>query len=217
MSWLRIHYKEAVALFKKAKLLNSGGVSQQQQPPPNEPTKNLNLKSPSTLDKVNIALIKSPQPPPPIIQAHENLTLLEEKALKLCNSIEQASSLLMKSYLVNDLKALIYEHSKVRHVIYRKNKRVLSSLLELRKFATKLNDKRMVGNINETLALLGYVTQSEIKYRGINILSLDGGGAKGLNTIEVLKSIQNYCGGRPIYELFDYIGGTSTGTSTIYL
>ncbi len=45
----------------------------------------------------------------------------------------------------------------------------------------------------------------------MNILSLDGGGAKGLVTIEILKNIQKKCNNKPIYELFDYISGTSTG------
>jgi len=42
------------------------------------------------------------------------------------------------------------------------------------------------------------------------VLSLDGGGAKGFYTIGVLKEIEALAG-RPLYQCFDLIFGTSTG------
>src|ERR1700726_2712237 len=42
------------------------------------------------------------------------------------------------------------------------------------------------------------------------VLSLDGGGAKGFYTIGVLKEIEAMAG-RPLWECFDLIFGTSTG------
>jgi patatin-like phospholipase/acyl hydrolase len=45
------------------------------------------------------------------------------------------------------------------------------------------------------------------KYR---ILSLDGGGAKGFYTLGVLKEIEGMIG-RPLFERFDLVFGTSTG------
>lgn len=42
------------------------------------------------------------------------------------------------------------------------------------------------------------------------ILSLDGGGTKGFYTLGVLKEIEAL-GGRPLYECFDLVFGTSTG------
>jgi patatin-like phospholipase/acyl hydrolase len=42
------------------------------------------------------------------------------------------------------------------------------------------------------------------------ILSLDGGGAKGFYTLGVLKEIEAMVG-RPLYQCFDLIFGTSTG------
>ncbi len=44
----------------------------------------------------------------------------------------------------------------------------------------------------------------------IRILSLDGGGVRGLVSLEVLKSIENKSG-KPIAQLFDMVAGTSTG------
>ncbi|MGA2914770.1 MAG: patatin-like phospholipase family protein [Sedimentisphaerales bacterium] len=42
------------------------------------------------------------------------------------------------------------------------------------------------------------------------ILSLDGGGAKGVYTLGVLKEVEAICQ-QPLYEIFDLIYGTSTG------
>lgn len=43
------------------------------------------------------------------------------------------------------------------------------------------------------------------------ILALDGGGAKGFYTLGVLRELEAMLGGRPLYESFDLIFGTSTG------
>ena len=43
------------------------------------------------------------------------------------------------------------------------------------------------------------------------ILSLDGGGAKGVYTLGVLKEVEALCG-KPLCEVFDLIYGTSTGS-----
>jgi hypothetical protein len=100
----------------------------------------------------------------------------EEKLLNLCDSIEKASSLLLKSKLINDLFMHLYENSDIRHVIYRKNSNIIKHLLELSKNSYTKQDKLLMGRINECLALLGYIDKSSIKHAGINILSLDGGG-----------------------------------------
>jgi hypothetical protein len=44
----------------------------------------------------------------------------------------------------------------------------------------------------------------------LRILCLDGGGAKGMNTVLMLQEIEKRCG-KPIQELFDLICGTSIG------
>ena len=46
--------------------------------------------------------------------------------------------------------------------------------------------------------------------RGLRILSMDGGGMKGMATVRLLRQLELHTG-RPIHSLFDLIVGTSTG------
>lgn len=50
----------------------------------------------------------------------------------------------------------------------------------------------------------------QVGKRGLRILSMDGGGMKGLATVQILKQIEQGTGKR-IHEMFDLICGTSTG------
>lgn len=50
----------------------------------------------------------------------------------------------------------------------------------------------------------------QVAKQGLRILSMDGGGMKGLATVQILKEIEKGTG-RRIHELFDLICGTSTG------
>ena len=47
---------------------------------------------------------------------------------------------------------------------------------------------------------------------GVRILSIDGGGIKGIVPLQILKILQTYLGSdSPIQELFDLVMGTSAG------
>lgn len=136
----------------------------------------------------------------------------EERLFNLCDSIEKASSFLIKTQLISELFKHLYDNPEIRHIINRKHKKILTHLIQLQQNPLVYQDKRLLGVINECLAIIGYVDQSSVKHRGVNILSLDGGGSKGFVTIEILKNIQKHCGGKPIHEIFDYISGVSTGS-----
>ncbi|KAM3958702.1 calcium-independent phospholipase A2-gamma [Aphomia sociella] len=68
--------------------------------------------------------------------------------------------------------------------------------------------KELGGVVNEALALLGHVPP--LRGRGPRILSLDGGGVRGLVAIELLRRLERLSG-RRLHELFDFIAGVSTG------
>jgi len=65
-----------------------------------------------------------------------------------------------------------------------------------------------LGRVDQVSAVIGRPVEQE---RGIRILSLDGGGMKGLATIQMLRQIERQAGGRPLRDLFDLVVGTSTG------
>ncbi|VVC86918.1 unnamed protein product [Leptidea sinapis] len=58
------------------------------------------------------------------------------------------------------------------------------------------------------LAQVGYMGPT--KNRGPNILSIDGGGIRGIIAIEILRHLERLTG-RRVQDLFDYIIGVSTG------
>ncbi|EKX73149.1 hypothetical protein BEWA_052030 [Theileria equi strain WA] len=74
-------------------------------------------------------------------------------------------------------------------------------------------NKQNVGpiyNSNKLLNLLGHHDTNKFKKRGIRILSIDGGGSKGVVALEILSKIFLEIG-KPIHEIFDLVCGTSTG------
>ncbi|KAK6022686.1 phospholipase, patatin family [Ostertagia ostertagi] len=53
--------------------------------------------------------------------------------------------------------------------------------------------------------------QPAVKSRGVNLLSIDGGGTRGMMGLEVLEQIERVSGKR-VCELFDHVVGVSTGS-----
>ncbi|CAH9141780.1 unnamed protein product [Cuscuta epithymum] len=100
------------------------------------------------------------------------------------------------------------------------NRRVLvmsESLRELLLRLTASSEPKVSKAAARALAILGEneVLRRAIRIRqvpkqGLRILSMDGGGMKGLATVRILKEIEKGTGKR-IHELFDLICGTSTG------
>ena len=59
-------------------------------------------------------------------------------------------------------------------------------------------------------AVTGTLTGPPFRPRGMRVLSLEGGGIRGLALIWMLQAIERRTG-RPIHELFDLVAGSSTG------
>ncbi|KAK8575402.1 hypothetical protein V6N12_063077 [Hibiscus sabdariffa] len=100
------------------------------------------------------------------------------------------------------------------------NRRILvtsESLKELLMRLTVAPEPRVNKAAARALAILGEnenlrraIRGRQIPKQGLRILSMDGGGMKGLATVQILKEIEKGTGKR-IHELFDLICGTSTG------
>lgn len=82
------------------------------------------------------------------------------------------------------------------------------SIQRLLRILEKTNDRFVECEAREALALLGYI--SPVKAHGVRLLTIDGGGVRGLVALEVLRKIEEKAG-QPIHKLFDYICGVSTG------
>ncbi|KAL4853631.1 Phospholipase A I [Chlorella vulgaris] len=69
---------------------------------------------------------------------------------------------------------------------------------------------RVLAILGENELVRQAVGKTPIQGRGLRILSLDGGGMKGLATVRLLAELERHTGKR-IHEMFDLIVGTSTG------
>lgn len=88
----------------------------------------------------------------------------------------------------------------------------LIEVLRTLAFDTSHNDPRVYKYARRTLGILGMLDKVP-ESRGLRILSLDGGGSRGVTTVELLRKIEQMTG-KKIWELFDLIGGTSAGGLT---
>lgn len=73
---------------------------------------------------------------------------------------------------------------------------------------TRDKDEVLSAKARQTLALLGYAEPPQSP--GIRILSIDGGGTRGLVSMEILRHIEK-AANKKIYEMFDLICGVSSG------
>ncbi|KAI3385605.1 hypothetical protein SNEBB_004244 [Seison nebaliae] len=79
----------------------------------------------------------------------------------------------------------------------------------------RLDNIEISYEINKSLALLG-LTQPKNK-KSVNVLSLDGGGTRGVISIQILKELQHRLDGRKIEDVFDIVCGVSTGAIIVAL
>merc|ERR1711872_207930 len=104
---------------------------------------------------------------------------------------------------MGELVDFMKTHPTSRHFIVEENG--ISTILKLRG-RTECGQVLKMCKIG--LALLGYV--DPVQRKGIRILALDGGGTRGVMSIEILKALEESCG-MQIRDMFDLIVGTSTG------
>lgn len=175
----------------------------------------------ATVEKANLPPAEAPQKTVEIV-VNKELSTAEEKAKRLLlqrekiiarvsvdnrtralvQALHRASDVKVYINRVEDLSYHIMEFPETRGVAVKE--KAIPCLLRLR----QASDPALKAAVRQALTLMGY--NNPVKGRGIRILSIDGGGTRGLIALQTLHKLEALTG-RPIYQLFDYIGGVSTG------
>ncbi|XP_057222101.1 calcium-independent phospholipase A2-gamma isoform X2 [Malurus melanocephalus] len=94
--------------------------------------------------------------------------------------------------------------------LQREKEKLIPCLLRLR----QANDESLQAAVRETLALIGYT--DPVKGWGVRVLTIDGGGTRGLVALQTLRKLEELTG-KPVHQLFDYICGVSTGAILAFM
>ncbi|KAM9807439.1 calcium-independent phospholipase A2-gamma-like [Neosynchiropus ocellatus] len=127
---------------------------------------------------------------------------VDNRTRALVQALHRATDVRVYISRVEDLSYHLLEFPETRGVAVKE--KVIPCLLRL----MQANDPGLSAAVREALSLVGY--QKPVKGRGIRILSIDGGGLRGLLALQALHRLETLSG-KPIYKLFDYICGVSTG------
>uniref|UniRef100_A0A4W5N5R0 Patatin-like phospholipase domain containing 8 n=1 Tax=Hucho hucho TaxID=62062 RepID=A0A4W5N5R0_9TELE len=133
---------------------------------------------------------------------------MDNRTRALVQGIQKAPHVNIHTSRVEELSLHLLEYPETRGVAVKE--RVIPCLLRLR----QTRDPRLQAAVREALALVGYT--DPVKGQGIRILAIDGGGTRGLVALQTLHKLQALTG-KPIYQLFDYICGVSTGAILAFM
>uniref|UniRef100_A0A671QQA2 PNPLA domain-containing protein n=1 Tax=Sinocyclocheilus anshuiensis TaxID=1608454 RepID=A0A671QQA2_9TELE len=127
---------------------------------------------------------------------------VDNRTRALVKSLQRVTDVKITICRVEELSFHLLEFPETRGVAV--TEKVIPCLLRLR----QARDVNLQAAVRQALALVGYT--DPVKGRGIRVLSIDGGGTRGLVALQALHRLESLTG-KPIYQLFDYICGVSTG------
>nr|XP_041567398.1 calcium-independent phospholipase A2-gamma [Taeniopygia guttata]XP_041567399.1 calcium-independent phospholipase A2-gamma [Taeniopygia guttata]XP_041567401.1 calcium-independent phospholipase A2-gamma [Taeniopygia guttata] len=133
---------------------------------------------------------------------------IDNRTRALVQALRRASNPRVCINRVEELTYHLLEFPESRGVAIKE--KLIPCLLRLR----QANDESLQAAVRETLALLGYT--DPVKGWGIRILTIDGGGTRGLVALQTLRKLEELTG-KPVYQLFDYICGVSTGAILAFM
>ncbi|NXP85779.1 PLPL8 phospholipase, partial [Passerina amoena] len=133
---------------------------------------------------------------------------IDNRTRALVQALRRSANLKVCINRVEELTYHLLEFPESRGVAIKE--KLISCLLRLR----QINDESLQAAVRETLALIGYT--DPVKGWGIRVLTIDGGGTRGLVALQTLRKLEELTG-KPVHQLFDYICGVSTGAILAFM
>ncbi|XP_075713187.1 calcium-independent phospholipase A2-gamma [Rhinoderma darwinii] len=133
---------------------------------------------------------------------------VDNRTRSLVQSLQRSSDRRLCINRVEELNCHLLEFPETRGVAVKE--KAIPYLLRLR----QAHDETLRAAVREALALIGY--NDPVKGRGIRVLTIDGGGTRGIVALQTLRKLEELTG-KPVHQLFDYICGVSTGAILAFM
>lgn len=133
---------------------------------------------------------------------------VDNRTRALVQSLQRASDRRLCINRVEEFSCHLLEFPETRGVAVKE--KAIPYLLRLR----QAHDETLRAAVREALALIGY--NDPVKGKGIRILTIDGGGTRGIVALQTLRKLEELTG-KPVHQLFDYICGVSTGAILAFM
>ncbi|XP_064363930.1 calcium-independent phospholipase A2-gamma isoform X2 [Dromaius novaehollandiae] len=133
---------------------------------------------------------------------------IDNRTRALVQALRRSSNRRVCINRVEELTYHLLEFPESRGVAIKE--KLIPCLLRLR----QANDESLQAAVREALAVIGYT--DPVKGWGIRVLTIDGGGTRGLVALQTLRKLEELTG-KPVHHLFDYICGVSTGAILAFM
>lgn len=133
---------------------------------------------------------------------------VDNRTRALVQSLRRTTDIRICINKIEELGYHLLEFPETRGVAIKE--KILPCLLRLR----QAKDENLQAAVSEILAVIGYA--NPVKGRGIRVLTIDGGGTRGVVALQTLRRLEELTG-KSVYELFDYICGVSTGAVLAFM